>query len=361
MTGVDARADRNPPPAGERAPEALEQNSEAWDEFVAASPQPTHLQTTAWAEIKRANGWRPLRLAGQAGRSVVGAQLLVRRAAGVPWGLGYVPRGPVGDAVNVEALARFTDRARDAAPGARLAWVRIEPELEVGAGHEQTLARLGWRRAPHVQPESTRIIDLKRPLDEVWNDLHRKCRQSVNKARRLGIRVVDADGDRLSDFYRIHTSAAGRAGIIPRTESTYRQMWQALAPRGMARLLFAEREETGEAVATLFLVSCGQRVVDLYGGTTAEGDSTRANYVLKWEAIERCREWGFAEYDLWGLPRAGIAQFKASFGGREVHYVGAWDLTTDRIGRAVLQAGLATRATYLRFRYGRRSGGEEGD
>ncbi|MFN8620529.1 MAG: GNAT family N-acetyltransferase [Chloroflexota bacterium] len=57
----------------------------------------------------------------------------------------------------------------------------------------------------------------------------------------------------------------------PRAERTYRDMWEHLAPRGMARLLFAEATDTGEAVATLFLVSCGRRVADLYGGTTEEG------------------------------------------------------------------------------------------
>lgn len=328
----------------------LERDGAAWDAFVAASAQPSHLQTTAWAEIKRANGWRAARIATTSAGGVVGAQILVRRAPGLPWGLGYIPRGPVG-LLDAAGLAAFTERVRRSAKRRRLAWVTIEPELGPEAAF--TLRELGWRPAGHIQPDSTRIIDLDRPTEEIWNDVHRKARQSVNKARRLGIRVVEADGSRLSDFYRIHTSAAGRAGVIPRAESTYRAMWDALAPRHMAQLYFAEREETAEAVATLFLVSCGKRVVDLYGGTTPEGDGTRANYVLKWEAIEKCREAGFTEYDLWGMPRAGIAQFKASWGGREVEYVGAWDLVTSPVGRAVLSAGLAARGAYKRLRYGR--------
>jgi lipid II:glycine glycyltransferase (peptidoglycan interpeptide bridge formation enzyme) len=167
--------------------------------------------------------------------------------------------------------------------------------------------------------------------------------------------VVEDDGGRLNEFYEIHTRAVTRAGIVPRAESTYRQMWDVLAPLGMARLLFAERKSSGEAVAALFLVSCSKRVVDLYGGTTYDGEATRANYVLKWEAIERSRAAGFTEYDLWGLPHDGIARFKKGFGGREVRYVGAWDLVTDQAGRAVLSAGLAARAAYVRLRAGRPS------
>lgn len=334
----------------------LERSDEAWDAFVAASAQPTLLQTTAWAHIKRANRWRPVRVALPAGDQIVGGQMLVHTAAGRLPRLGYVGRGPLSgrdtgnrgecDAadratLDADALGAFTEKVGEAARRLRLAYVRIEPDL--GADSAPVLRRLGWRPAPHVQPKSTQIIDLARPLDEVWADVHRKARQSVNKARRLGITVVEAHGSRLSDFYEIHVSAAQRAGIVPRPESTYRQMWDVLAPRGMAHLLFAQRGSSAEAVAALFLVSCSKRVVDLYGGTTAEGDATRANYVLKWEAIQRFWAAGFTEYDLWGLPNAGIAGFKKGFGGREVRYVGAWDLVTDKAGRAVLSAALAAR------------------
>ena len=37
-------------------------------------------------------------------------------------------------------------------------------------------------------------------------------------------------------------------------------------------------------------------------------------------------------YDMWGLPNRGIAYFKEGFGGREVRYIGAWDLVLDPAG-----------------------------
>ena len=42
---------------------------------------------------------------------------------------------------------------------------------------------------------------------------------------------------------------------------------------------------TASALATLFLVRCGTRVVEPYGGMTLDGGESRANYLLKWEAI----------------------------------------------------------------------------
>jgi len=55
------------------------------------------------------------------------------------------------------------------------------------------------------------------------------------------------------------------------------------------------------------------------------------------EAIRRSREAGAATYDLWGLAKSRIAHFKTGFGGREVRFIGAWDLVLSGLGRQVYQ------------------------
>ena len=37
-----------------------------------------------------------------------------------------------------------------------------------------------------------------------------------------------------------------------------------------------------------------------------------------------------ARYDMWGTDHEGVATFKASFGGAERQYIGAWELVTNR-------------------------------
>jgi len=336
----------------EVTPRRLVEDDAAWDAFVAESAMPSYLQATAWAAIKQPNGWSSMRVAAAGPAGPVGAQLLVRRAPGIPWGLGYAPRGPVSASpLDADAVRAFTDRVRAAARSRRLAAVRMEPEAPRGEGLEEALTANGWRPVPSVQQDATRIVDISVPEEEVWAQFHRKTRQSITKSERQGIRtVVDEDGSRVGDFYRIHVDSMERQGIMPRSEETFHEMWEHLAPRRMAHILFAESEETGEAVATLFLMSCGPRVMDVYGGTTAAGNATRANYLLKWDAIKRCRAWGYREYDLWGIPRAGIAQFKSGFGGREVYYVGGWELPVGRVGPTVLSGVQAAREWYRRLR-----------
>jgi peptidoglycan pentaglycine glycine transferase (the first glycine) len=358
---VSAVASTSPGPRAWVAPSApqLETDDEAWDEFVARSPQATWLQTTAWARVKRPNGWSAVRAAldydDRGTRHAIGAQILVRRVRGLPWGLGYVPRGPVGmpddPAAAGRALVAFGTRLREVARANGLADIRIEPEFPADRGVEDALRAAGWREARRIQWNRTRIVDLTLPEDALWADLRSKWRQYVRKAARQHVRVVRAGEERLRDFHRVYVDGAERAGMFARTQATFELLWRELAPRGMAHLFIAELEETGEPLATLLLTSAGKRAFEMYGGTTVRGEELRANYMLKWETMIACRNAGFREYDLWGLPHAGIAQFKGGFGGRELTFVGAWSLATHGIGHLLISGGLAARNAYVLLRY----------
>ena len=150
---------------------------------------------------------------------------------------------------------------------------------------------------------------------------------------------------------RIRTQLVTLTSRKPHLRRPAGQITDAFRPTGNARLLFAQTPE-GEPLATLFLVRCGPRVVEPYGGMTPAGGESRANYLLKWEAIRSSREAGATSYDLWGLATGGIAHFKAGFGGREVSYIGAWDLVLDRVGRMAYDSGQRGRVWVARRRRG---------
>ena len=326
----------------------LRTDDAAWDAFVAASPLATHLQTTPWAQVKRPNGWTASRVAVDTPDGAVAAQVLVLHARPLPWAFGYAPRGPLSPApLTPSSVAAFTAAVRRGAGRRRISHVRIDPEADAGSALEEWLADAGWRPAPEIQPNATRIVDLRRGEDEIWSALRKKTRQSVNRARKAGIRVVEGGEERLADFFHIHTETARRVGIPYRSEGSYREIWQAFGPRGQARFLIGETPD-GDPVATSFLVTAGTRVFGLYGGMTDRGAELYANYLVKWEAIVRFRSEGYAEYDMWGLPNPGIAWFKAGFGGREARFIGAWDLVIDPVGRAAIETGGRARSAIAR-------------
>jgi lipid II:glycine glycyltransferase (peptidoglycan interpeptide bridge formation enzyme) len=342
-----------------------------WDARVRANASPSYLQTTAWARVKAPNGWaaRLVLADGTPGSdgAGVGAQVLVRRVPLLPWTLGYAARGPLVDgAWSPEAVDAWTARLRRGDGLGGIAVLRMDPELEAGPAAEPVTARLrsaGWRPTRDVQPRHTRIIDLSVDEAALWSDLRKKWRQYVNRARTSGVvvREVDADAE-LGAFERfdaIMRETSIRAGVPVRALSAYRDLWAAFRPTGEATLLFAE-DAAGSTLAVLMLVRCGSRVTEPYGGMTDAGAEVRANYLLKWEGIRWSRDAGAAAYDLWGLPTPGIAQFKEGFGGREVTYIGAWDLPLNAVGDLAIRGAETARRKFLRLRNaGRRASAME--
>ncbi|HEX7590410.1 MAG TPA: peptidoglycan bridge formation glycyltransferase FemA/FemB family protein [Candidatus Limnocylindrales bacterium] len=317
-----------------------------WDAFVSRSTPGSYLQTSAWAEVKAPNGWTPMRFIGStahgadAAASTFGAQLLVRKPKALPWAFAYAPRGPIFETWNPATLEAFTAGLRQVVTAEpwRISHVRIEPEIElngpadVDGEFRRALRNCGWRVATPIQPPRTRQVDLRPEEEVLWGNLRKKWRQYVNKARKSEVRVVEASVDRLPEFYAIYRETAKRAGFVIRTYESYLGVWEAFAKLGMARLLIAEGPD-GAGLATLFLLRVGDRVVEPYGGMTPAGADLRANYLLKWEAMRTSREQGATSYDMWGISHEGIEHFKAGFGGREIKYVGAWDLVLSPAGR----------------------------
>ncbi len=333
--------------------------ADAWDARVAASPLGSYLQTRAWARVKARNGWDARVVTAESAAGSVGAQVLLRRPRPVPWTFGYAPRGPIAtrwDRAAMEDLV-VALRAEASSTVRRLSHVRFDPEVEAdgpddpGGAARTALAAAGFRPAPPIQPDRTRVVDLAISEDDLWSGLRKKWRQYVSKARAGGVTVRSAESGELETFYGIYRETASRAGFLIRTLGAYRDVWDAFRPDGRATLLLAEGPD-GTPLAALFLVATGARVIEPYGGMTATGAELRANYLLKWEAILRARAAGASAYDMWGLAHPGIKHFKTGFGGREVRYIGAWDLVLDPVGREVYERGQAARVRWSRRRAG---------
>jgi lipid II:glycine glycyltransferase (peptidoglycan interpeptide bridge formation enzyme) len=331
----------------------------AWNDFVAGSSAPSFLQATPWSVVKRPNGWRSARIVVDAEGGPVGAQVLVRHPRPLPKGFGYAARGPLATRpLDADALGAFTEAARRAAAGLGIAHLRMDPELEDADGSiAATLRELGWTPAPEIQPSSTRVVDLTRTEEELLADLRKKTRQSLHKAQDDGATVISAGAERLPDFHATLAGTMDRVGLPFRSVGFFRDLWHAYAPAGQAMLLLAETPE-GEVVSGTFLVGWGTTIVALYGGTNAEGRKRNSKYLVNWEAFRRAKAAGYERYDLWGLPNEGIAYFKAGWGGREVHYVGAWDLVVDPLGARIFETAVQARATVGRVRrFGRGGSG----
>ncbi|HYI66266.1 MAG TPA: peptidoglycan bridge formation glycyltransferase FemA/FemB family protein [Candidatus Limnocylindrales bacterium] len=329
----------------------------AWNAFAERAPYHAFPQLWEWGQVRAMGGWRPVRLAigPSQDHPVAGAQLLLRRMPVLGWHLAYVPRGPIGDLDDPAVRGALASALRALGAVEKIATVRADPEARPDTPYGRALLEAPWRAAPKIQPPTTRVIDLTAGEDALKAALKRKHRQYVNKAERGGVTIERFDGaspaevigPALADFNRIYQFTAERAGFVARQGFYYERVWSIFAPTGRVRLSFALLD--GERVATIFHFTCGDRAVEAYGGMTDAGADARANYLLKWAAIADFAREGFKVYDMWGLATGGIRQFKEGFGGEEIEYVGARDLSLrapmDLAMRLAIPAyGLAQRA-----------------
>jgi len=322
--GQDARHDGPAAPLArlDRVERALATDPEAW---TASWPRAERLvsQLTP-GRSERGQGLDGDARRGRCARRYVGARCCCPGAPGtVPAGLRN--RGPFRRPSTIRPAA-FTG-ALQPPPAACLSHV-VSTGARAGEV-ERWLEELGWQRLPTaIQIDRTRLIDLTLPEERLWSDLRSSCRWSINKARRSGYGAVDEGEAGLDAFGELYLETARRVGF--EANAAYRETFQAFGRRGLGRLLVA-RDAEGRPAATLMLLDCGDRVVERYGASSAAGAAGRANYLVKWEAIRSSRERGMRRYDMWGTEGAGLAEFKASFGGYERGYIGAWELVTSRL------------------------------
>ena len=67
----------------------------AWDRFVEAAPGGDLVQTSVWAQAKRALGLQICPVVASSGREILGGALIVIKRYAALGGLGFIARGPL--------------------------------------------------------------------------------------------------------------------------------------------------------------------------------------------------------------------------------------------------------------------------
>ena len=312
--------------------------AEDWDGAIAEIPGGHALQSWAWGEFRRANGWEVERVIWEREGVAVAAASLFRRRLPIPGvGVAYVPKGPSVDPAHPEAWPTVLQYVADFARARRCVFVKVDPDVPYGdAIVEEALARAGFGRSrQQIQYPATMVVPLDGDDATLQSRMRQTWRRYVRKAEREGV-TVDAPSHPTADdveaFLRIYRETAERDGFVIRDGGYYRDALALLCPAGLATLHLARRGS--EVVAAAVVLTFGARAWYLWGATSAAGLDAHAMYRLQWEAMRTARDAGCDSYDMWGAPEdpddeadplRGVAWFKSGFGAKHVRWTGAWD------------------------------------
>lgn len=282
-------------------------------QWIAAHPQGTLWQSTAWKAYQHALGRETRVYAACDGETIVAGSLVVIDRTNFGLSAWDIPRGPVW---NDEAAARTLLDAivLDAKKGGALS-LYLSPL--------QVLDVPGSAPSPrHEQPEATRVLDLTKNDEEILAQMHQKGRYNIKVAQKNGITVRLSQ--EIEAYYGLMKQTGERDGFGIKPLSHYKAF---LARLPGTFLLLAYTEET--PVAGLLGCVHGTAGIYYYGASSYEHRALMAPYLLQWEAIRYCKKHGCTSYDLLGVapegsgadhPWAGISGFKEKFGGAFVAY-----------------------------------------
>lgn len=150
---------------------------------------------------------------------------------------------------------------------------------------------------------------------------HHRVKWAVNKGRKSGLQVRDAETEKeLADWYQLYLLTMRHNAVPPRPYRFFRSLWSLLAPGGKMRLLLAEQDKSGrkKMIAGSILLQFGQTVFYAFTGCAPENWRLHPHDLLQIEAIrDACRS-GFRWYDFGEVAEEheALAQFKTKWGGR---------------------------------------------
>jgi len=313
-----------------------------WDAFIERRTDGHVLQTSAWATLKSSFGWSAGRVAVLDGERVIaGASVLFWR---LPLGLAtlaYVPKGPLLDWDNPQHVSALWEGLDRLCHSRRAFALKIEPDIESPFHPSSSILH----PSSPIQPRSTLLIDLTKSEDEIMGGMNQSTRRNIRLAARRGVVVREGTQDDLATFYSLMQITGERDRFGIHRFDYYRTAFELFVPRGWARLFVAEVREAGVEigpVAAIMVFALGRKAWYLYGASSNEHRERKPNHALQWEAIRWAKSRGCATYDLWGIPDEdeatleskfqdedrglwGVYRFKRGFGGRLVHYIGAFD------------------------------------
>lgn len=308
----------------------------AWNNFIKGefgSP----LQSYDWSVFQEKLGKKVLRIEEKDVSAVLLWQTL-------PLGFGYwyAPRGPVirrGADIS-KALERFKSAALEkiSKQPERALFLRIEPDYLNANISEQTFREQGFVRGAMVQPAETRIINLKKSISELLNEMKHDTRYAIRAAERRGVAVnvlfdKHDKQNAFGVFWDLFEETAKRHGLKNYSKSYYEELFAFEDDvKTVVITSYIEKTPINASIVVLF----GKEAIYLYSASKTGYGRYNAPSLALWKGIQFAKESGCEIFDLWGVSQIktewkGITAFKEGFGGEEIKEPGSWDVPLKKI------------------------------
>ena len=176
------------------------------------------------------------------------------------------------------------------------------------------LERLGFIYEEHLDIH----VDLAKPEEQLWKEVHSKRRNEIRRARKEGTVVEElTQKEQVLEAYAILRDVYRRARLPIHHSSLFETAFDVLGPEGMIRFFGAFFE--GELIGTIVVFCYNGVVYDWYAGSRRDFYHKYPNDLLPWHVFLWAKEMGYTLFDFGGAGKPGkpygVRDYKKKFGG----------------------------------------------
>lgn len=161
-------------------------------------------------------------------------------------------------------------------------------------------------------------LSLARDEEAFKKKIRNSTLRNIKKAVAAGVEVEVLDSvEGMREFYRLNSLTRRDHGLPPQPWKFFERLHGLVLSTGKGFLALGRFQ--GQTIAGVFFFAFGQEAIFKYGASEKRFQHLRANNLIMWEAIRRCREMGMETLCLGrtDLDHQGLKQFKDGWGARE--------------------------------------------
>lgn len=161
-------------------------------------------------------------------------------------------------------------------------------------------------------------MDLGKPLDALWRDIHSSAQRAIRKAQRSGIVIRPAHKADLRDFFELHLKLRKhKYRMLAQPYAFFENIWQHLIDTQQGILLVACHQD--KVIGGVMFLHWGQTFTYKFSVSNQDDLNYRPTDLLIWEGIRYAHERGYRQLDF-GLSdwdQEGLIRYKRKFASEE--------------------------------------------
>jgi len=292
--------------------------------------KPHFLQSRAWEEFQRAEGFEIFR---EKGKNYEFMAILK------PTSLGnylFLPYGPT--LKDKSALKSAISAIKKLAGEKKCIFARIEPTIPFSAAE---LKKFGAKKSHHIDPEHTWALDLAQTEEEIAQSIGKNKMRAWKNREVKGISVrTSKNPEDMKIFFKFYESVAEKDNF----QTNEREYLENQLKFDFATLYIADFKDPEDEnakkipIGATIMYAGKDACYYAYAGADYDYRKKEAGAILLTQMIFDAKAAGKKIFDFWGItasedpkdPWAGFTKFKKSFGGYQIDYAGTYDLPIDR-------------------------------